>query len=58
LRNQAITTAILMVLAVGFWIIIGLVAGALFTSLFIVCFLVPIALLVEWAVRKVASAFH
>jgi len=61
MRNQAslaIADAILMVLAVGFWTIILLVAGALFAPLLIVCCLVPIALLVEWALRKVSRAFH
>jgi hypothetical protein len=47
--------AIIMGLAVGFWTI---AAGALFASLFIVCCLVSIALLVEWALRKVSRAFH
>ena len=47
--------AVIMVLAVGFWTI---AAGALFASLFIVCCLVSIALLVEWALRKVSRAFH
>ena len=47
--------AIIMILAVGFWTI---AAGALFASLFIVCCFVSIALLVEWALRKVSRAFH
>jgi hypothetical protein len=58
MRTLAIADAILMVLAVGFWIIILLVAGQIFVSLFIVGCLVAIALVVEWALRKVASAFH
>jgi hypothetical protein len=35
-----------------------LAAVALFILLFIFCCLVPVALLVEWALRKVSSAFH
>jgi len=60
MRKQAslAIAAIMMVLAVGFWTITGLVAGPLFASLFIVCCLVAIAVLVEWALRRVSRAFH
>jgi hypothetical protein len=56
--SSATANAIMMALAVGFWTITGLLAGPLFASLFIVCCLVAIALLVEWALRRVSRAFH